>query len=332
MGKVHERKMTFADAIVEAIAEEMRQDERVFIMGEDVGVWGGLYSATKGLLEEFGEERVRDTPISEAAIVGCGIGSALLGLRPIVEIMYIDFIPIAMDQIVNHAAKLRYVSGGQVRVPLVIRTQGGVGRRNAALHSQSLESWFVHIPGLIVVMPSTPYEAKGLLKSSIRNDSPVIFIEHKMLYRKEGHVPKEEYLIPLGKAKIMREGEDITIIATSWMVEKALNSAEELKKEDIDAEVINPQTLSPLDQDTILNSIKKTGRCIVVHEAPKTGGWGGEVASLIMEKSFDDLDAPVKRVAGLDAPVPYGKEAEILVVPQEKDIMQAVVELVKSNR
>jgi len=329
---MNQRKITFAEAIAEAIAEEMRRDERVFIMGEDVGVWGGLYSATKGLLEEFGEKRVRDTPISEAAIVGCGIGAALAGLRPIVEIMYIDFITIAMDQIVNHAAKLKYISGGQVKVPLVIRTQGGVGRRNAAQHSQSLESWFVHIPGLVVVMPSTPYEAKGLLKSSIRDDRPIVFIEHKMLYRRKGYVPKEEYLLPLGKAEIMREGEDITIIATSWMVEKSLNAAEELKKEGIDVEVVNPRTLSPLDESTVLNSIKKTGRCIIVQEAPKTGGWGGEVSALIMEKAFDYLDAPVKRVAGLDVPVPYHKEAELMVIPQEKDIIQAAVGLVRGNK
>jgi len=321
------REITFAEAINEAIQEEMTRDDNVFLIGEDVGVWGNLFGVTKGLLEKFGPMRVLDTPISEAAITGCGVGAAMLGMRPIVEIMYIDFITIAMSQIVNHAAKLKYMSDGQIEIPIVIRTQQGVGLRNAAIHSQSLENWFVHVPGLIVVMPSSPYDAKGLLKSSIRCNNPVIFIEHKKLYRTKGEVPKEEYLIPLGKGEIKRPGKDITIIGTSWMVTKALKAAEILEKEySIEVEIIDPRTLVPLDEDIILSSIKKTKKCLIVHEAPKTGGWGGEIAALIMEKALDYLDAPVLRLAGLDVPIPYG-EVENLLIPNEKDIINTVLKL-----
>lgn len=327
--KSDNREITYAEALSEAMAEEMRRDNKVFVIGEDVGRWGSLFGATKGLLKEFGEGRVKDTPISEAGFTGCAVGAALVGMRPVVEIMYIDFISIAMDQIVNHAAKLRYVSAGQVKVPLVVRTQGGITLRTSALHSQCLENWFVHVPGLVVIMPSSPYQAKGLLKSAIRNDNPVMFIEHKFFYRKKGFVPEEEYLIPIGKAEIKREGKDVTIVATSYMVEKSLDAAQELEKKGVEAEVIDPQTLSPLDEDTILSSVKKTGKCIIVHEAPKTGGWGGEVASLVAEKAFSYLNAPVKRIAGLDVPIPYGKEAETLVTPQAKDIVKAVLELKK---
>jgi pyruvate dehydrogenase E1 component beta subunit len=324
-----ERKITYTQALKEAIVEEMQRDNRVFIMGEDIGVWGGLFGVTKGLLQEFGSERVRDTPISEAGFVGCAVGAAIAGMHPIVEVMYIDFIPIAMDQIINHAAKVSFITNGKVKVPLVVRTCAGIGWRNACTHSQSLESLFLNIPGLVVAMPSTPYSAKGLLKTAIRYDGPVIFIEHKMLYPMVGNVPQDEYLIPFGEAKILCEGGDISIIATSLMVHKALNAAKELKGKGVNAEVIDPQTLVPLDEKTIVNSVKKTGRCIVVHEAPKTGGWAGEVIATIMEKALVSLKAPLKRVTGLDAPIPYGKYAEIQVVPQEKSIVQAALELVK---
>lgn len=324
------RIINFSQAIREAIAEEIKRDENVFLMGEDVGNWGNLYGVTRGLLEEFGPDRIMDTPISEAGFTGCGIGSAISGMRPIVEIMYIDFITIAIDQIVNHAAKLKYLSAGELKVPIVIRTQGGVGRRNAAQHSQSLENWFCHIPGLVVVMPSSPYSAKGLLKSAIRNDNPVIFIEHKALYNEpKEYVPESEYLIPLGKAEIKKEGRDITLIATSWMLERTLKVANELQKDGISAEVIDPQTLVPLDKETIFNSVKKTGKCVVIHEAPKTGGWAGEVISLIVENVFEYLDAPPKRVCGLDWIVPYGKELEHVGIPSEKDIFSTVLTLCK---
>ncbi len=322
-----ERKITYAEALKEALSEEMHQSDEVIVMGVDVGVWGNLYGVTKGLLEEFGEERVKDTPISEAAIAGCGIGAALLGMRPIIEIMYIDFISIAMDQIVNHATKFPYLTAGKAKVPLVIRTQGGVGLRNAAQHSQSFESWFVNVPGLVVVMPSNPYDAKGLLKSAIRDDRPVMFIEHKKLYRSKGPVPEGEYLVPLGKSFVKRKEDDVTIVATSWMVEKALEAAEILSREGIEAEVIDPCTLAPLDKEPILQSVRQTGKCVVVHEAPKTGGWGGEVASVIMENAFDYLDAPVKRIAGLDTQVPYGKKTELQVVPQQEQIVQGVLDI-----
>lgn len=323
-----EREITYAEALKEAFSEEMHRSDEVIVMGIDVGVWGNLYGVTRGLLEEFGESRVKDTPISEAAFAGCGIGAALLGMRPVIEIMYIDLIPLAMDQIVNHAAKFSYLTAGKAKVPLVIRTQGGVGLSNAALHSQSFESWFVNVPGLVVVMPSTPYDAKGLLKSAIRDDRPVMFIEHKKLYRTKGPVPEEEYLVPLGKCSLKRKGGDITIVATSWMVGKTLEAAEILSKEGIEAEVIDPCTLAPLDTEPILNSVRKTGKCVVVHEAPKTGGWGGEVASVIMEQAFDSLDAPVVRVAGMDVQVPYGRETELQIVPDAEKIVKEVKKLV----
>ncbi len=323
-----ERRITYAEALNEAFFEEMHQSDEVIVMGIDVGVWGNLYGVTRGLLEEFGEMRVKDTPISEAAIAGCGTGAALLGMRPVIEIMYIDFISIAMDQIVNHAAKFPYLTAGKAKVPLVIRTQGGLGLSNACQHSQSFESWFVNVPGLVVVMPSTPYDAKGLLKSAIRDDRPVMFIEHKKLYRSKGPVPEEGYLVPLGESLLKRKGNDVTVVATSWMVEKALKAAEILSKEGIETEVIDPCTLAPLDKEPILESVRKTGKCAVVHEAPKTGGWGGEVASVITENVFDYLDAPVKRIAGLDVQVPYGKETELQVVPDAEKIVKEVRKLV----
>ena len=322
-----QREITYAEALQEALSEEMRRSDEVIVMGIDVGVWGSLYGAAKGLLEEFGEKRVKDTPISEAAIAGCGTGAALLGMRPVIEIMYIDFISIAMDQIVNHAAKFSYLTAGKAKVPLVVRTQGGVGHRVGCQHSQSFESWFVNVPGLVVVMPSTPYDAKGLLKSAIRDDRPVMFIEHKMLYRIRGPVPEEEYLIPLGKCSIKRKGNDVTVIATSRMVGEALRAAEILSKQGIEAEVIDPCTLVPLDKEPLLESVRKTGKCIVVHEACKTGGWGGEMASVITENVFDHLDAPVKRIAGLDVQIPYGKETEFEVIPNAERIVSAASEI-----
>lgn len=320
------RSIYYNQAICEALREEMSRDKRVFLLGEDIGKYGGVYRATLGLLEEFGEERVRDTPISEAAICGAAIGAAMTGMKPVVEIMYIDFIPIAMGQIVNQAAQISYIYGGQVKVPLVIRTQGGAGASAAAQHSKSLESWLIHIPGLKVVMPSTPYDAKGLLKSAIRDSGPVIFIENKLLYGKKGSVPEEEYVIELGVADVKRIGTDITVIATSRMVLESLEAAEELEKEGINVEVIDPRTLVPLDAKTILNSVKKTGRVIIVHEAWKRGGFGAEIVAEIVENGFDFLKTPIKRVAGKEVPIPYSPELEKLAIPNKEEIIMAIKE------
>jgi pyruvate/2-oxoglutarate/acetoin dehydrogenase E1 component len=320
-------RITYCEAINQAYREEMRRDPAVYLIGEDVGRWGNLFGASRGLLEEFGPAQVKDAPISEAAIAGCAVGSAIMGMRPIVEIMYIDFISIAMDQIVNHAAKWHQLSGGAVRVPVVFRTQGGVGMRNSSQHSQSLENWFVNVPGLIVVMPSTPYDVKGLLKSAIRNDNPVVFIEHKALYFTRGEVPEEEYLVPLGVADLKREGTDVTIIATSWMVLQALKAAERLAEEGISCEVLDPRTLWPLDEEKIARSVAKTKRCVVVTEAPAAGGWSGEVAAVVMERCFRELAAPVKRVCGMRTGIPYGAELEKAVVPNDDWIIAGVREV-----
>ena len=328
-GGMSERTVTYAQSVFEALAEEMERDSSVFLLGEDVAVYGGIFTATRGLLERFGPERVRDTPISEAGITGVAVGAALMGMRPVVEIMYEDFTTIAMDQIVNNAAKIRYMFGGQVRVPMVVRTQGGSGRGNAAQHSQSLEAWFAHIPGLVVVMPSTPYDVKGLLKAAIRDDNPVVFIEHKMLYRAEGLVPASEYIIPIGKADVKRTGSDVTVIVTSWMVPRALAAAEELAAQGISVEVVDPRTLRPLDEETILASVRKTGRALVVHEAVKFGGIGAEIAAMIMEQAFDYLDAPVRRLAGVDIPIPYAAVLEQAAVPTTEGIAAAVRDLVR---
>ena len=321
------RQITYAEALNEALREEMHRDKGVFLLGEDLGAYGGLFRVTKGLQEEFGKKRVLDTPISENSIVGFGVGSAVSGLTPVVEILYVDFMTLAMDQIVNQAAKYRYMAGNQVHVPLVIRTQGGTGRRNAAQHSQSLESWFINVPGLKVVMPSTPEDAKGLLKSAIRDEDPVLFIEHKNLYFKKGPVPDGEYTIPIGSARVMREGADITLIATSWMVEKALAAADELATRGIEAEVVDPRTLNPLDFETILDSVRKTRRAIVVHEACRTGGFGAEISSRITERAFDSLASPVVRVGGADVPVPYAAVLENASIPQVEDILNTVESL-----
>ncbi|MDC3424573.1 alpha-ketoacid dehydrogenase subunit beta [Aquibacillus sp. 3ASR75-11] len=321
------REITYLEAVREAMSQEMRENKDVFILGEDIGVYGGAFGVTRGMIEEFGPERVRNTPISESAIAGTAIGAALTGMRPILELQFSDFITISMDQIVNQAAKLRYMYGGKGKVPMVLRTPAGSGTGAAAQHSQSLEAWMTHIPGLKVVQPSTAYDVKGLLKAAMDDDNPVIFYEHKLLYKTKGDVPEEQYSIPLGKADIKREGTDVTIVATAIMVHKALEAAAELDKEGISIEVVDPRTLVPLDTDTIVESVKKTSRLVVVHEAVKRGGYGGEIASAIAESdAFDYLDAPIKRVGGKAVPIPYNPELEKAAVPQVPDIIEAVKE------
>ncbi len=322
------REITYAEAIREALRQEMARDESVFLMGEDVGRYGGAFGVSYGLVDEFGEERVRDTPISEAGIMGAATGAALVGMRPVAEIMFMDFTTIAMDQLVNQAAKLRFMFGGRAKVPLVLRTPGGSGTGAAAHHSQSFEAWFVHVPGLKVVMPSTPYDVKGLLLSSIRDDNPVVFVEHKLLYKTRGPVPEEPYTIPLGVADVKRAGRDVTIVATSIMVPRALEAAEALVEDGIEAEVVDPRTLKPFDDETITKSVIKTGRALIVHEACKTGGVGAEIAARIMEGgAFDYLDAPIGRLAGLDIPIPYNRTLERHRVPQVESIVAAVKDL-----
>jgi pyruvate dehydrogenase E1 component beta subunit len=316
---------TYAQAIKDVIAEEMRRDESVFIMGEDIAEAGGIFGCTRGLVPEFGKERVRNTPISEAGFIGAGLGAACTGMRPIVELMYMDFTMVAMDQIINQVAKTRYVFGGKAKIPLVIRGQQGVGRGNAATHSQSVEAFFMHFPGVKVVMPSSPADAAGLLRTAIRDDNPVMFFEHKALYAGKGEVPDDpEYAIPFGKANIVLAGTDVTIIATHLYVAKAVAAAEKLKAEGISVEVIDPRTLVPFDKDTVINSVKKTGRAVVVHEAHKTCGIGAEVAAIIMEEAFKYLDAPVLRLGAKACPLPFNLNLENAVVPQEEDILTAV--------
>jgi pyruvate/2-oxoglutarate/acetoin dehydrogenase E1 component len=321
------RTIKYREAISEALREEMARDQSVFLLGEDVGQFGGVFQATAKLWETFGPSRVMDTPISEQAIVGAALGAALAGLRPVAELMFVDFTGLAMDQIANQCAKFHFMTGGQAVVPVVIRTQGGVGIGDAAQHSQSLEAWHTHVPGLMVVMPSTPYDAKGLLKASIREDNPVLFIEHKLLYQTEGPVPDEDYTIPLGKADIKREGNDVTIITWSKMVMDSLEAAGWLEKESINAEVVDLRSLAPLDLDTIVQSVKKTGKVAIVHESCKTGGFGGEIAALIVEHAFDYLDAPIKRIAGVDTPIPYAAPLYRTVIPNPDKIVSGVKEL-----
>jgi pyruvate dehydrogenase E1 component beta subunit len=318
------RKITYGQAISEAMHEEMARDASVIILGEDMGVMGSVFGLTKGFMDEFGAHRVIDTPISEAGFTGMAVGAAIRGLRPVVEIMYVDFTPMCMDPIVNQAAKMRYMTGGQIKVPLVIRAPEGAGRRNAAQHSQSLEAFFTHVPGLKVMAPATPYDAKGLLKTAIRDDDPVMFLEHKLLYAQKGEVPEEEYIIPLGKADVKRTGSDVTIIAYSRQMLFALAAAEELAKQGIDAEVIDLRTLVPLDWETIEASVKKTHKVVVVQEAVKRSGYAGEIAAQIMENAFDELDAPVKRVAGLNVVIPFSPALEDSVFPQVNDIVAGV--------
>lgn len=331
MTKTTVREISYLEAVREAMSQEMRENQDVFILGEDIGVYGGAFGVTRGMIEEFGSERVRNTPISEAAIAGGAVGAALTGMRPILELQFSDFITIAMDQLVNQAAKTRYMFGGKGKVPLVVRTPAGSGTGAAAQHSQSLEAWMAHIPGLKVVQPSTAYDAKGLLKAAMDDDNPVIFYEHKLLYKTIGEVPEESYSIPLGKADVKRSGKDVTIVATAIMVHKALEAAKELEAEGIDVEIIDPRTLVPLDEETIIESVKKTGKCIVVHEAVKRGGYGGEIASMIAEsEAFDYLDAPIKRLGGLAVPIPYNPTLEKAVIPQVPDIIEAAKELARS--
>jgi pyruvate/2-oxoglutarate/acetoin dehydrogenase E1 component len=318
------REITYRQALQEALREEMQRDEAVFLLGEDIAEFGGSYKVTAGLLDEFGAERVRNTPISEAAIVGASLGAALVGMRPVAELMYVDFCAIAMDQIVNQVAKVRYMFGGKAKASLVIRTQGGAGRSSAAQHAQSLEAWFMHVPGLKIAQPSTPYDAKGLLKTAIRDDNPVMFLEHKLLYPVQGPVPEEEYLIPFGVADIKRTGTDVTVVATSRMVQRALAAAEKLADEGIAAEVIDPRTLSPLDEETILTSVRKTQRLVIAYEAYERGGVGAEIAALVANKALDYLDAPIERVASFNTPMPFSPKLENYVVPTEERIIAGI--------
>jgi pyruvate dehydrogenase E1 component beta subunit len=321
------RETTVRDALSEALREEMKRDKTVFLLGEDIGrYWGGAFGVTKGLAEEFGDERVRDTPISESAIIGVGVGAAITGMRPVAEIMFGDLSALAMDQICNQAAKIRYMFGGQVAAPLVVRTPFGAGVNIASHHSQSLEAWFMHTPGLHVAVPSTPYDAKGLLKTALRGSNPVFFVEHKLLYPVKGMIPEEDYTVPFGVADVKREGADVTVFATLFMVHRALAAAEKLSKEGISAEVVDPRTLSPLDKSSIVKSVKKTGRLVIVTEDCKTGGVSAEIAAIVAEEALDYLDAPIKRVAEPDTPVPFSPPLEQFVIPDEKRIMQAIKE------
>lgn len=318
------RTITYLEAIREAIQFMMREDPSVFLLGEDIGVYGGAFGVTDNLLEEFGEERVRDTPISELGITGVAVGAALTGMRPVVDIQFSDFLTLALDQIVNQAAKIRYMYGGKANVPLVIRTPLGSGTGAAAQHSQSLEAWLTHIPGLKVIQPATAYDAKGLLITAIHDPNPVIFYEHKLLYKTKTDVPKHPYTIPLGQADIKRKGTDVTIVATGIMVQKALQAAQNMTKHAISTEVIDPRTLVPLDEETILNSVKKTGRLIIVHEAVKRGGYGAEIASIVAEKAFRSLTEPIIRLGGEAVPIPYNAKLEAKAIPQTKQIEQAI--------
>jgi pyruvate dehydrogenase E1 component beta subunit len=320
-------EMMYRDALNRALFEEMRRDPFVFVMGENIGWRGGSYKVTEGLIKEFGSERVIDTPIAEASFTGAAVGAALVGTRPVVEILFIDFTLLTMDQIVNQAAKYKFMSGGQGHVSMVLRTQGGMGNGLAAQHSQSLEALFYHIPGLKVVMPSVPRDAYGLLVASIRDDEPVIFIEHKLLYMTKGEVPEEEYIIPLGEAHIKKTGEDVTLLTYSHMTLKCLEAAELLEREGISVEVVDLRTLKPLDTKTILASARKTGRVIVVHEACRRGGIGGDIAAMIMEEAYDDLDGPVARICGKDTSIPYNLNLENACIPTVEEIIEGVLKM-----
>jgi acetoin:2,6-dichlorophenolindophenol oxidoreductase subunit beta len=326
------RELTYAEALREGLRQVMQKDERVFLLGEDIGVYGGAFGVTAGLRDEFGEARVIDTPISEAGIAGACIGAALTGMRPVGEIQFMDFVTLSMEQLVLQAAKIRFMFGGKATVPMVLRMPGGSGTGAAAQHSESLENWFVHVPGLKVVMPSNPYDAKGLLLAAIEDENPVIFVEHKLLYKTKGEVPEEMYTVPLSQSKVVREGKDLTIVATSIMVNRAVTAAEQLAQEGIEVEIIDPRTLNPLDDAPIIASVKKTGRALVVHEAVKTGGYGGELVARIVEsEAFDYLEASVRRLAGLDIPIPYNRTLEYNAVPQVDSIVATARELVRGG-
>lgn len=326
-------EITYKEAVKMAMVEEMRKDENVFLMGEDVGIYGGAFGVSVGMIEEFGEDRVRDTPISEAVISGAAAGAAVTGMRPIAELMFMDFSTIAMDSLVNQAAKMRYMFGGKAKVPMVLRTPGGSGTGAAAQHSQSLEAWFCHIPGLKVVVPGTPRDAKGLLKAAIRDDNPVVFVEQKTLYKNKGPVPTDdEFIIELGKGEIKHKGSDISVVSYGRMLERVLRVADELEKEGIKVEVVDPRTLVPLDKEIIINSVKKTGKLLLVNEACKTGGFIGEIAAMVAEsEAFDYLDAPIVRLAGLDVPVPYNPQLEAAIVPSEEKIRETILKVVNNE-
>jgi pyruvate dehydrogenase E1 component beta subunit len=315
-------QITYREALNQALREELDRDERVFIMGEEVGYFGGAFKVTDGLLAMFGEKRVRDTPISELAIVGAGIGAAMGGLKPIVELMTINFGLLAMDQIVNNAAKIHYMFGGHAKVPIVIRAPQGAGHQLGAQHSQSLEAYFLHCPGIRVVLPATPADAKGLLKSCVRQDDPVIFLEHESLYGVKGEVPEDEYLVPLGKANVIRPGKDVTLISYSKCVYDSIAAADALENQGIDAEVIDLRSVNPLDMDTVLQSVRKTGKAVVIYEGWRTGGAGAEIVAQIQESAFDHLDAPVERVATLDTPIPYNARLERAALPSPAQIIE----------
>ncbi|MDH5696618.1 MAG: alpha-ketoacid dehydrogenase subunit beta [Dehalococcoidia bacterium] len=323
------RELTYREAINETLRQALARDSKVFVMGEDIGVFGGIYAVTTGLMAEFGEERVIDTPIAEVVMAGIGAGAAMTGMRPIVEIENMDWITLAMDGIINSAAKLRYMSGGSVRVPLVIRTPQGAGRGGAAQHSQSFHALFMNIPGLKIAVPSTPYDAKGLLNTAIEDENTVLYIEHRMLYAVKGDVPEEYYKIPFGEAAVRKEGKDVTIVATQRMAVKALTAAEELASEGIDIEVIDPRTLCPLDKATILDSVKKTGRLITVDEGCKTNGVGSEIAAIIAEEAIDYLEAPIIRLAPPMVVIPYSRLLENLYLPDENKIKEAINQVLK---
>ncbi|MCL1929190.1 MAG: alpha-ketoacid dehydrogenase subunit beta [Treponema sp.] len=323
------REITYAEAIKEAMCEEMRKDDRIILLGEDVGIYGGAFGVSRGMIEEFGPQRVMDTPITELVITGCAVGAAMTGLLPVLEIMFSDFITLGMEQLINQGAKNRFQFGGQGSVPMVLRAPAGSGTGAAEQHSQSPEAWVANIPGLKIVIPSTPCDAKGLLKSSIYDPNPVVFLEQKLLYRIKGPVPEEDYTIPLGKADVKRTGKDLTIITYGRMVPRCLKVAEDMAiNKGIDIEVVDVRTLVPMDNDTLINSVKKTGKCLVVYEAPQTGGFGGEIVSVIADSdAFFYLDAPIRRLGGLDVPIPYNPHLEAQVIPTEEKITAAIESL-----
>lgn len=322
-------ELTYWQALQQALREEMQRDERVFLLGEDIGVYGGAFGVTRGLSQEFGDERVRCTPISEASVVGVAIGAALTGLRPVVEIMFMDFLTLAMDQLANHAAKFRYMYGPQINVPMVVRTPAGGGRCYGATHSQSLEAWFLHVPGIKVVAPSTPADARGLLKTAIRDENPVLFVEHKLLYATTGEVPDGDGALPFGRAAVRREGTDVTLVSHSYHAVVAQGAAERLAREGIRAEVIDLRSLVPLDTETVLASVRKTGRLVCVEEGSRTGGVGAEVAARVAEAAYEYLDAPVRRVAAPDTPIPFSRPLEEAALPGEEWIVATVRELLR---
>jgi len=327
------RELTFAQAIREALDEELSRDPNIFVMGEDVGAWGGVFRTTEGLYEKYGPERIIDTPLSEEGFIGLAVGAAITGMHPVAEIMFGDFITLVMDQLVNQAAKMRYMTGGQMQVPMTVRATMGGGRSSGAQHSQSWHAWFAHVPGLKVAVPSTPYDAKGLLKTALREPNPVIFFEDKVMYAKvKGPVPEEEYTIPFGKADVKRTGSDVTLIALSRMIHPTLAAAEMLDKEGIQAEVIDPRTLTPLDDDTILNSVRKTGGAVVVDEGYQRFGVTAEIAALIAHGAFDYLDAPIERLGAMDVPIPFSPVLEFATIPDEEKIIAAVHRVLEGRR